>query len=137
MAGSMPLPDLPASSPISKRYFDCTGLTYEFKKLAGMIGQSRCAKDHRVTEKVTVDISRNSPIFRRPRDLRNRQERSATEQCKHSGSGWAISVLCAFKLCNRGKSWQLILFDSARGWHLLALGAKPDGKEKYCESEDS
>ena len=68
---------------------------------------------------------------------RNRQERSATEQRKHTDSGWAISVLCALKLRNRGKSWQLILFDGAKGWFLLALGAKLDGKETYCESKDT
>ena len=81
-----------------------------------MIGQRTCTEDDPVTKKVTVDIGRNSAIFRYWRDLRNGQERSAAEKRKHTGSGWAISVLCALKLRNRGKSWQLILLDDARGW---------------------
>jgi hypothetical protein len=91
-----------------------------------------------VLPKRTVSISAGTArSFRHPRYLRKRHERSATEQRKHTDSGWAISVLCALKLRNRGKSWQLILFDGAKGWYLLALGAKLDGKETYCESKDT
>jgi hypothetical protein len=63
-------------SPISNRYFHGAGPTYKFKSVARAVGQTRFTED-RVTEKVAVDISRNSPIFRNRRDLRKRKDGSA------------------------------------------------------------
>jgi hypothetical protein len=88
-------------------------------------------------KEVTVDISRNSPIFRNRRDLRNRKDGSTTQQREHTGSSWAIAILGTLKFHDRGQGWQLSLFDGTRGRDLLALGANPDRKETYRESKDS